>query len=69
MQRSTWEGRMLDFNDAPTSNTRKAAGDAVDATREKAEIRTALSDQLALLVLDIWPSGKRRQNKYLGGDV
>jgi putative DNA primase/helicase len=60
---------MLDFNDAPTSNTRKAAGDAVDATREKAEIRTALSDQLALLVLDIWPSGKRRQNKYLVGDV
>ena len=54
---------MLDFNDAPTSNTRKAAGDGTDVNREKSDIRTALNDQLALLAVDIWPSGKRRQNK------
>jgi putative DNA primase/helicase len=60
---------MLDFNDEPTSKTRKATGGANDAAREKAEIRSALNDQLALLVLDIWPSGKRRQDKYLVGDV
>ena len=60
---------MLDFNDAPTLTTRKAAGDGTDTHREKSEIRTALNDQLTLLVVDIWPSGKRRQNKYLVGDV
>ncbi len=60
---------MLDFNDEPTSKTRKAKGGATDAVREKADIRSALNDQLALLVLDIWPSGKRRQDKYLVGDV
>jgi len=60
---------MLDFNDAPTSTSRKAAGDGSDANREKSEIRTALKDQLSLLVVDLWPSGKRRQNKYLVGDV
>ena len=60
---------MLDFNDAPASSARKAAGGAVDTNREKADIRVVLNDQLALLVSDIWPSGKRRQNKYLVGDV
>ena len=60
---------MLDFNDAPGGHTRKVAGDGADAAREKDEIRAALNDQLPLLALDIWPSGKRRQNKYLVGDV
>ena len=43
---------MLDFNDAPTSNTRKASGDGTDANREKSEIRTALNDQLSFLFVD-----------------
>ena len=60
---------MLDFNDAPGGHTRKVAGGGADAAREKDEIRAALNDQLPLLALDIWPSGKRRQNKYLVGDV
>jgi putative DNA primase/helicase len=60
---------MLDFNDEPTSKTRKEKVGATDAVREKADIRSALNDQLALLVLDIWPSGKRRQDKFLVGDV
>ena len=68
-RRSMWGVPMLDFNDEPTSKTRKATGGANDAAREKAEIRSALNDQLALLALDIWPSGKRRQDKYLVGDV
>ena len=60
---------MLDFNDAPGGKARKAPEDGATAAREKDEIRAALNDQLPLLVLDIWPSGKRRQNKYLVGDV
>jgi len=60
---------MLDFNDAPGGKARKAPEDGATAAREKDEIRAALNDQLPLLALDIWPSGKRRQNKYLVGDV
>jgi putative DNA primase/helicase len=60
---------MLDFNDVPSGLTRKSAEGSTDTAREKDEIRSALNKQLALLVLDIWPSGKRRQNKYLVGDV
>ncbi len=61
---------MLDFNDAPTGGSARKGGESgADAAREKDEIRAALNDQLSLLVLDIWPSGKRRQNKYLVGDV
>ena len=54
---------MLDFNDAPGGKARKAPEDGATAAREKDEIRAALNDQLPLLALDIWPSGKRRQNK------
>jgi putative DNA primase/helicase len=60
---------MLDFNDAPGGKARKAPEEGATAAREKDEIRAALNDQLPLLALDIWPSGKRRQNKYLVGDV
>ncbi|MEY4755610.1 MAG: hypothetical protein RJA34_508, partial [Pseudomonadota bacterium] len=60
---------MLDFNDVSSGHTRKAAEGSTDTAREKDEIRSALNEQLGLLVLDIWPSGKRRQNKYLVGDV
>ena len=60
---------MLDFNDVPIGGARKVAEGSTDTAREKDEIRSALNEQLALLVLDIWPSGKRRQNKYLVGDV
>ncbi len=60
---------MLDFNDAPGGQKSRAIDSAADVAREKDEIRSALNDQLAVLVLDIWPSGKRRQNKYLVGDV
>ena len=60
---------MLDFNDVPSGLTRKSAEGSTDTAREKDEIRSALNEQLGVLVLDIWPSGKRRQNKYLVGDV
>ncbi len=60
---------MLDFNDANSEQRSKAPGDGTMAALEKDTIRTALNERLERLVLDIWPSGKQRQNKYLVGDV
>ena len=60
---------MLDFNDVPSSPFRKSQSDSIDVSREKDGIRQALNAHLSSLVLDIWPSGKGRQNKYLVGDV
>lgn len=60
---------MLDFNDANSGQRSKAPGDGAVATLEKDTIRTALNERLEQLVLDIWPTGKQRQNKYLVGDV
>jgi putative DNA primase/helicase len=64
---------MLDFNDAP-SNIHKAApkvslASAADLAREKADIRAALNDRLVPLALELWPAGRRRQNKFLVGDL
>ncbi len=60
---------MLDFNDVPSGRVRNAYSESTDAVHEKDEIRQALNARLPALVLDIWPSGKGRQNKYLVGDV
>ena len=60
---------MLDFNDVPSNPIRKVHSDSTDTVREKDDIRQALNERLSALVLDIWPSGKGRQNKYLVGDV
>ena len=62
---------MLDFNDAahPSNDPRKPAANATQTAREKEDIRAALVLRLSVLVLEIWPSGKRRQSKYLVGDI
>lgn len=60
---------MLDFNDVPSGRVRNAYSESTDAVHEKDEIRQALNARLSALVLDIWPSGKGRQNKYLVGNV
>ena len=60
---------MLDFNDANSGQHRKTSGDGAITAPEKDTIRTALNERLEQLVLDIWPKGKQRQNKYLVGDV
>ena len=60
---------MLDFNDVTGERPQRTPPDGSDAAREKNEIRAALNDRLELLAVDIWPSGRRRQNKYLVGDV
>ena len=59
---------MLDFNDA-SPPFRKTIPDPADTTQEKDEIRAALVSRLSVLVLEIWPSGKQRQSKYLVGDI
>ena len=62
---------MLDFNDAPSNIHRTAPqpASAADLAREKGDIRAALNERLALLALELWPSGRRRQNKFLVGDL
>lgn len=62
---------MLDFNDAahPSNDPRKPAANATQTAREKEDIRAALVLRLSVLVLEIWPSGKQRQSKYLVGDI
>ena len=60
---------MLDFNDENGEEKRQMPDEAADAAREKDAIRSALNEHLERLILDIWPTGKQRQNKYLVGDV
>ena len=60
---------MLDFNDAASPAFRKASTDPAQLAQEKSEIREALVARLPVLVMQIWPAGKRRHNKLLIGDV
>jgi putative DNA primase/helicase len=60
---------MLDFNDAASPAFRKASPDPAQLAQEKSEIREALVARLPVLVMQIWPAGKRRHNKLLIGDV
>ncbi len=60
---------MLDFNDPAQETFRKASAPKADNANEKAEIRQALLDRLSTLIAEIWPAGKRRNTKYLVGDV
>ncbi len=65
---------MLDFNDPAQEtfrkpSTPKSSAPKADNANEKAEIRQALLDRLSTLIAEIWPAGKRRNTKYLVGDV
>ena len=60
---------MLDFNDPAQEVFRKSNASKTDSAREKDEIRQALLERLITLIAEIWPAGKRRNSKYLVGDV
>jgi putative DNA primase/helicase len=60
---------MLDFNDPAQEAFRKTIPSKTDSSREKDDIRQALLERLSTLIAEIWPAGKRRNTKYLVGDV
>ena len=60
---------MLDFNDPAQEAFRKFNASKTDSAREKDDIRQALLECLTTLIAEIWPAGKRRNTKYLVGDV
>ncbi len=60
---------MLDFNDPAQEAFRKSNVSKTDSAREKDDIRQALLERLSTLITEIWPAGKRRNTKYLVGDV
>jgi putative DNA primase/helicase len=60
---------MLDFNDPAQEAFRKSNASKTDSAREKDDIRQALLERLSTLITEIWPAGKRRNTKYLVGDV
>ena len=60
---------MLDFNDPTQEAFRKSNASKTDSAREKDDIRQALLERLSTLIAEIWPAGKRRNTKYLVGDV